>query len=193
MPENVTDEENFKSNVLKKAALAVEIIRLQSHAKLCDLERFSNGYTTPEIHISLYETLHIAMPEQWLEILDHLSFFPPESHKDMAQMTCLLQIYVAEHDRFIARNGKNIAEVNSMNKEFRDAQSNFTVPPLPEQTELIESVQAKLASSYKNAHEIGWKRAGNLHEQINCLALKIMQLLPLSKEWIFDKAPYPPR
>lgn len=187
---NHADEEKLKSSNLAKATLTIEMIRQQSHARLIELQRYSNDFTSAEIPILQFEKLTITMPRQWLELWDHLDLFSNDSYYDIAKITNLIQIYISEQTQQISEYNKIVELLKEMQNRLNEITSNFELMNSAQTSSLTE-ITTKINALYAETHQFSWKRAGNLLEEINRSSLNVMQSLPLAEDWHPEVAPYP--
>lgn len=187
---NAEDQINLRQNILSKATLTVEMVRAESNAALHQLHQFSGEYILTEIPIRQYKKLSITMPQQLFEMMNNLSCLPEDIYVKLSHLILYVQKYTLIHHENIndySEGLKRVKEMDAMFKEYIKSDG-FDYA----QKEWADKFIEKQDALREELSNIKWRQSGNILENINGLALTILESLPLSEEWkIHDQVPYP--
>ncbi len=191
---NEADNEKLRRNLLAKASLTFEMIRQQTHVRLCDLQNYSNNFQNKQISIIHYEKLHLTIPNQLDDLWDHLDFLPEKSYPELAKITNYMQIYLTEHHMNIQIDTKIDNIFQEARQKIIDSTKNNKITGSDNLNIASNNLKKFLIIQNKysrNRYMINWYRAASILEELNESTLNIMKILPLSRNWTHERAPRP--
>lgn len=180
---NLQDDESLIRNVRSNMILIAETLRQQSHARLIDLNRQTNGYKVGNIHFKYFDGLIIIIPEQATEIW-----------KNIGQVSQDIQLQFLNLINFADMAEKDRINRMAMHKYLQDehVDMNDKILKASEKGIVDDEIFKRLNDLNIEINRIEWNRIAVILANINRISINFLREMEESRNWRPDLPPYPP-